>query len=141
MTGGRRLAAACLAVAMLVACGDPDSGVSRSAGDQLDLQVEAVRIAAGQADRTAAAEQLAALLASVADLQAKGELSDAAAARIRRAAAAVSSRLSELPAPTTTTTTTTAPPQEDTGKGKDEDGKGKGNGNGNGNGGGDGGKD
>lgn len=118
----------------LSACGDDGSGVSASAAKHLDAQVEALRTTAAdpRADRQTAAHQLALLRDSVNQLQSDGDLSESAATRIRRAADAVESQLTELPAPTTTTTTTTTiPPSEDdhgNGNGRDGDGDRKGKG-------------
>ena len=128
----RRIAAiAALAVLMLSACGDDGSGVSTSAGKQLDAQVDAIRTTAARADRSTAARQLALLRASVDQLQSDGDLSASAAARIRRAADAVAAELVLLSPPTTTTTTTTTSPASDHGdkndkaRKHDEGGKGK----------------
>ena len=74
----------------------------------------------------AAAEQLAQLLATIDELRARGQLSQAAAIRIRHAAEAVNSQLALLPPPTTTTTT--PPPEDDTRK-NNKPGHGNGQGN------------
>lgn len=112
-----RLRTVVVAVLFVAACGADGSGISHSAATRLHAQVAAVRTAAGRADRSSAERQLAQLLVTVDQLQAKGELSDAAAARIRRAAAAVRDELSLLPIPTTTTTTNPPPDDEKNGKG------------------------
>jgi hypothetical protein len=101
------VAAVCLLV--VAACGSADSGVSEPAGRLLTVQVEAIRAAAGGADRASTAQRLAQLRETVTQLRADGELSSNAAAKIRRAAAAVAAQLDLLPIPTTTTTTTTTP--------------------------------
>jgi hypothetical protein len=97
-------------VLVLSACGTSSSGVSGPASRQLHTQVAAIRFAARGADRAAAAQQVANLLASVRQLRARGDLSASAAADIRRAAAAVTAQLVLIPLPTTTTTTTTTAP-------------------------------
>ena len=122
---------AAVGVLMLSACGDNGSGVSTSAGKQLNAQVDAIRSTAARADRSTAAQQLALLRASVDQLQSDGELNASAAARIRRAADAVAAELVLLPAPTTTTTTTTttSPPSGDEhGNGKRREHQDNGNG-------------
>lgn|GEM_PF-3811594 len=107
---------------LFAACGGSGSGVSHSAATRLHAQVTAIRTAASHTDRRGAARELARLLVTVDQLQAKGELSSDAVTRIRRAAAAVRAELSLLPVPTTTTTT--APPDEGR---KHGNGRGKGN--------------
>jgi hypothetical protein len=126
-TWSRIAAIAAVAVLMLSACGDDGSGVSTSAGKRLNAQVDALRTTAARADWSTAARQLKLLRASVDQLQSDGDLSAAAAARIRRAVDTVAA---ELPAPTTTTTTTTTTPPSDhekNGKGRKNEGGGKGN--------------
>lgn len=119
-TWSRLAVVAVVAVLALSACGDDGSGVSTSAGKQLNAQVDALRTTAARADRRTAARQLALLRASVDQLQSDGDLSAAAAARIRRAVDAVAAELVLLPAPTTTTTTTTTTTKPDHGDKKDE---------------------
>jgi hypothetical protein len=122
MSASRRLVLVAMLL-LLAACGSGSSGVSNSAGTLLHAQVGAIRTAASHADRSAAAQQLVQLLTSVEQLKAKGELSNAAASRIRSAAAAVEGQLSLLPVPTTTTTTSPAENQR-----RKNHGHGKGNG-------------
>ena len=120
-----RNVALALALTLAAGCGASDTGVSQAAGAQFRSQVDAIRSAAVQGNRSAAARRLAQLLATVAMLRAKGELSDSAAARIRRAAAGVNAELSLLPAPSTTTTSTTSPAEPDAKpRGKRDDAKG-----------------
>jgi hypothetical protein len=92
---------------LLGGCGSGDRGVSASAGKLLNVQVDAIRASAAQADRSAAMQQLVLLRTSVDRLRSDGQLSASAADRIRRSADAVQSQLGLLPAPTTTSTTTT----------------------------------
>ena len=115
-----------LAMLFLVACGSTGSGISSSAATRLQAEVNAIKSAANGANRSAAAHQLAQLLATIDQLRARDQLSQAAAARIRHAAEAVNSRLALLPLPTTTTT---APPPEDDNRKNHKPGHGNGQGN------------
>lgn len=114
----RSALAAVLTVVTLVACGSTDSGVEAGAAQQLHAQVDAIRFAAAIGDRRGAAQGTAQLERIIATLRADGRLTEAAASRIRRAAASVRNRLDLLPAPTTTTTTTTTLPDDEKGNGK-----------------------
>ncbi len=124
MNAHKRIAgAAVVAAALLVlgSCGGSGSGVSSTAGAQLEFRVAAIRAAAARGDRGAADDQLAHLRVDVVQFRATNKIDDAAATRILRAAGVVESELSLLaPASTTTasTTTTTQPPHK--GKGHDK---------------------
>lgn len=123
-----------LAAGLLVlgSCGGSGSGVSSTAGAQLEFRVAAIRAAAARGDRGAADDQLAHLRVDVVQFRATNKIDGAAATRILRAAGVVESELSLLaPASTTTasttttTTTTTKPPHKvkghDKGPGKHGD--------------------
>jgi hypothetical protein len=108
---------------LVAACGGEDRGVSARAARELGAEVDAIRFAATGKDRVGAAHQLALLRATVEQLEATGDLTESAAARIRAAAGAVETRLTLIPTTTTTTTTTTTlpPPDDERGRGKWKD--------------------
>ena len=115
-----------LVTVFLVACGSNGSGISSSAATSLQAEVNAIKSAATGADRSAATQQLSQLVATIDELRARGQLSQAAAARIRHAAEVVNGQLALLPPPTTTTT---APPPEDDTHKNNKPGHGNGQGN------------
>ncbi len=79
-----------------VACGG-QQGIGEEASSVLAPQVQAVRAAAGRADRQGATDQLARLRQMVGELQASGELSESEAAAVLQAALEVERRLVALP--------------------------------------------
>jgi hypothetical protein len=125
----RRSAGAALGFVLLLAagagCGGSglDTGVSKDAQAQLDLQVAAIRQSAEAGDMAHANTYLADLTASVHTLQSQGKLDDAAGARILAAAEVVRGQLVAAAPTTTAPTTTTAPPPAPSG---DHKKKGKG---------------
>jgi hypothetical protein len=123
---------------LLAACGSDTAPMTRGAATELHTRVAAVRAAADARDPGAAANALDELRAAVDRLHRSDELTDARAADIRAAAAAVEAQLVTITTTTTTTTTPrttapakpTAPPATDdkgngNGKGKGKGGKGE----------------
>ena len=82
-----------LLLVLSVGCGQEGAGIGQSASAALDPQVQQIRAAATRGDRAAAARELAELRQTVADLRQRGELSEAAAARVLAAASEVEARL------------------------------------------------
>ena len=118
-----------LLLLLLMACGQEADGIGQNAAAALEPQVQEVRAAATNGDRTGAAARLADLRQTVAGLRQRGELSEEDAATVLAAAAAVEAQLGAGPTPTTQVATTLG--QRDTrgttrttkneGKGKGDD--------------------
>jgi hypothetical protein len=100
-------------VAIAAGCASADD-LTADAQRALHGDVAALRAAVRAGDRSLASRRLAALLVDLDHLDARGDVSRAAAGRIERAAEAVARDLALVPAPpttsSTTTTTTTLPP-------------------------------
>jgi hypothetical protein len=92
----------------LAGCGSSPPSITADASRQLDLQVQAVRMAVAAGNRAAAEGALAQVRKSVAELRSRDKISADRAAKVLDAAAAVEAKLGSMP--TTTTTTTTTPP-------------------------------
>jgi hypothetical protein len=118
---GPAAAGAAVSVMLLAACGDDAPGISEEASNNLQYQVEAVRASAQSFDPAGVEHRLGELRASVAQLEAEGELDDERAAEILAAAADVEARIDLVP------TTTTAPPPPPPPPEDDEDDDDKGN--------------
>lgn len=104
---------------LAVGCGGSSSPeISADASRQLEGQVRVVRAAAVALDREGAANALAALRGTVADLRAHKKISADRASKILDAAATVEARLGTIP---TTTTTPLPPSTADRRRGKDKD--------------------
>lgn len=120
-------------LALLAACGGDTAPMTSGAATELHTRVTAVRAAADARDAGAAANALDELRNTVDRLHRADELTDARAADILAAAAAVRDQLVTI---TTTTTTTTIPPTtaptKPTAAATDEKGKGNGKGKGKG---------
>ena len=123
-------------LALLAACGGDSAPMTSGAATELHTRVAAVRTAADARDPGAAANALDELRTAVDRLHRADELTDARAADILAAAAAVQDQLVTITTTTTTTTTPpvtaptkpTAPPATDekgNGNGKGKGGKGK----------------
>ena len=122
---GRTVAVMVLGMVSLApACGTSSPAMSSEAERQLQTQVQAVRSAAENRDRTHADLALGELRTSVATLRRDGKLTAAKANDILAAAADVETQLAAIPATTTSTTTALTapapppPPQDHEGKGK-----------------------
>jgi len=117
---GRAAAIMVLGVVSLApACGTSSTpAISSQAERQLQAQVQAVRTAAENRDRTHADLALGELRTSVATLRRDGKVTAAKANNILAAAADVETQLAAIPTTTTSTTTpvttpATAPPTQD----------------------------
>jgi phage-related minor tail protein len=122
----RAVALVVAGVALLApACGTSSTpAMSSQAERQLQAQVEAVRSAAENRDRTHADLALSELRTSVATLLRDGEVTATKANAILAAAADVETQLAAIPTTTTTPVTTPAPPPSQ----EDHEGKGHGKG-------------
>jgi hypothetical protein len=98
-----------LAVGAVACGGGGERTIAKAAGDQLSMEVAAIRQSAAAGDRVSFEAQLMQLTADVAQLKNQGQLSDRAAIDILSAVRSVTVHAGGLPT-TTTTTTTTAPP-------------------------------
>jgi hypothetical protein len=126
---GHAVAITLLGVVLLApACGTSSTpAMSATAERQLRTEVQAVRGAAENRDRTHADLALGELRASVANLRRDGKLTAAKTNDVLAAAAEVETQLAAIPA---TTTSTTNPPTAPAPPTQDHNGKGKGHGKG-----------